>query len=94
MGFVENNKEFVSKIKSIVDDTPHARNAHNIKIDNFASYLSVTLHVHVDANLTVQESYEISCGIEQNILEMPEIRYVCVKPCPDNESNANSCLKQ
>lgn len=87
MGFVENNEELVSKLEAIVDNTPHARNAHNIKIDNFASYMTATLHADVNANLTVQEAYEISCQIEENILELPEIRYVCVKPCPDNESH-------
>ncbi|WP_407412862.1 cation diffusion facilitator family transporter [Methanobrevibacter sp.] len=85
MGFVPNKDEFLSKINGIVDDTPNASNAHNIKVDNFASYLTVTLHVDVDANLTVEEAYEISNQVERNILELPEIRYVCVKPCPDNE---------
>ena len=82
MGGIPENKDLVSKIKSIVDDTPHARNAHNIKIDNFASYLIVRLDVNVDDDLSVREAYEISCQVEQNILELPEIKDVCVKPCP------------
>ena len=89
MGFVPENKEMIAKIKSIVDDTPHARNAHDIKIDNFASYLIVTLEIQVDANLNVKEAYEISCQVEENILELPGIRSVCVKPCPDNENHGD-----
>lgn len=86
MGFVPENKEMISKIKAIVDDNPYAKNAHNIKLDNFASYLFVTLEVEIDANLGFKEAYEISCQVEQDILELPEIRYVCVKPCPDSET--------
>lgn len=59
MGYVPNKDEFLSKLKGIVDDTPHASNAHNIKVDNFASYLTVTLHIDVDAGLSVEEAYEI-----------------------------------
>ncbi|AMD17881.1 cation transporter [Methanobrevibacter sp. YE315] len=84
MGAVPENKELVSKIKSIVDDTTGARNAHNIKMDNFASYIIVALDVEVDADLTVKEAYEISCQVEQKILELPEVRDVSVKTCPSN----------
>lgn len=87
MGFVPENEELVSKIKHIVDETPDASNAHNIKFDNFASYLMVTLHVHIDADLTVREAYEITSRVEQNILKLPEIRYVSAIPCPYSEQH-------
>ncbi len=85
MGFVPENEELISKIKRIVDETPDAQNAHNIKFDNFASYLMVTLHVHIDADMTVREAYEITSQVEQNILKLPEIRFVSAIPCPYSE---------
>ncbi|WP_405303771.1 cation diffusion facilitator family transporter [Methanobrevibacter sp.] len=85
MGFVPENEELISKIKHIVDEIPDAHNAHNIKFDNFASYLMVTLHVHIDADLTVREAYEITSQVEQNILKLPEIRFVSAIPCPYSE---------
>lgn len=88
MGFVPENEELISKILHIVDDTPDASDAHNIKFDNFASYLMVTLHVHIDENLTVREAYEITSRVEQNILKLPEIRFVSVIPCPFKEPHA------
>ena len=91
MGFVPENKEIISKIEAIVDNTPGARNAHNIKIDNFASYLIVALHVQVDDDLTVKEAQIISCRVEQNILKLPEIRFVLVKPCPFSENHDRIC---
>ena len=82
MGFVPQDKNLVSKIHGIVDDCPNASNAHNIRIDNFASYMMVTLHVEVDSDLTVQNAYEISRNVERRILELPEFRFVSVIPCP------------
>lgn len=82
MGFVPENEELISRIMDIIDNTPDASGAHNIKFDNFASYIIVTLHVHIDEDLTVKEAYEITSRIEQNILKIPEIRSVSVIPCP------------
>ena len=83
MGFVPNHEDLDAKIRRVANKTPNASDAHAIKIDNFASYLIVHLHVKVDASLTVQQADEITSQVEQDILRaMPEIRYVSVKPCP------------
>ena len=87
MGFVPVDDGIIDRIKEIVDDSPYASDAHNIKIDNFSSYLIVAMHVHMDADLTVEEAYELSLKVEKEILEIPEIRYVSVKPCPFKEDH-------
>lgn len=89
MGFVPNHDEMAAKIRRVANKTPNASDAHHIKIDNFASYLIVHLHVKVDADLTVQEADEISYQVEQNLLKIPEIRYVSVKPCPFDEDQCD-----
>lgn len=87
MGYVPENEELISKISNIVENTPDACDAHNIRFDNFASYLMVSLHVHIDADMPVGEAYEITSRVEQNILELPEIRFVSVVACPINENH-------
>ncbi|WP_407423315.1 cation diffusion facilitator family transporter [Methanobrevibacter sp.] len=87
MGFVPNQDVIVAKIRRIANKTPNVSDAHNIVIDNFASYLIVHLHVKMDADLTVKEADEITYQVEQNILKIPEIRYVSVKPCPFDEEH-------
>ncbi|WP_407432990.1 cation diffusion facilitator family transporter [Methanobrevibacter sp.] len=82
MGFVPVDTGIITRIKKIVDDSSYASNAHNIKIDNFSSYLIVTMHVHMDADLTVEEAYKLSLKVEKEILQIPEIKNVSVKPCP------------
>ena len=89
MGFVPDHDNLTAKIRRKANKTPNASDAHNILIDNFASYLIVHLHVKVDANLTVQEAHKVTSQVEQNILQIPEIRYVSVKPCPFDEDRCN-----
>ena len=89
MGHVPNHEKMIGKIRRVANKTPNASDAHNIMIDNFASYLTVYLHVKVDADLTVQEANEISYHVEQNILKIPEIKTVSVKPCPFDEDQCN-----
>ena len=81
-GNVPHGGEIIEKIEKIANATPHASNAHNIKIDNFASYFTVTFHIMVDGELTVTEAYKITNHVEERILELPEIRSVTVKACP------------
>ena len=88
MGFVEVDTGIIDRIKEIVDDSPYASDAHNIKFDNFASYLIVAMHVNVDPDLTVREGYEISLKIEEEILQIPEIKHVLVTVCPYKEDHA------
>ena len=87
MGSVPESTEIIPKIESIVDNTPNASNAHNIKMDNYASYLIVVMHIHVDPEISVKEAYDISSEVEQKILKIPEVRYVTVKPCPSSEDH-------
>ena len=87
MGVVPENEELISKITQIVEDTPDACDAHDIRFDNYASYLMVSLHVHIDADVTVGQAYEITSRVEQKILKLPEIRFVSVMPCPFNENH-------
>lgn len=83
MGKVPEGGGLVKKIKKIVDKTPDAYVAHNIKIDNYGPYYSVNLHIKVDGNLTVNEAHKISHMAENNIMkEIPEIKSVSVHVCP------------
>ena len=83
MGKVPSEK-FVNKIKRIANkSSPHAHNAHNIKVDYLGSYAIVTLHIEMDGNLTLEESHEIVHLVQNNIIKkMPEVKYVNVHACP------------
>ena len=86
MGGVDDDDEIISKITEIVDRTPDASHAHNIKLDNFASYLIVNLDVKIDGNLTLYEADKITTKIEEKISEeIDEIKSISVKASPFDE---------
>ena len=71
------------KIKRVVEKTPDASGAHNIKIDNYGPYYTANLHIKVDGDLTVAEAHKIVHLTEQNIMKkIPEIQSVSVHACP------------
>ena len=77
------SKEFVNQIRDVANSTPRAQEAHNIKVDYLGSYATVSLHIKVDGNLSLDESHKITHLVENNILkEIPEVKYVMVHACP------------
>lgn len=83
MGKVPSQK-FVNKIKRIADkSSPYAHNAHNIKVDYLGSYATVTLHIEMDGDMTLDQSHQVVHAVQNNILKkMPEVKYVTVHACP------------
>lgn len=77
------SKEFIKKIKDVANNTPPAKNAHNIKVDYFGSYAAVSLHIQLDGNITLDETHKIVHDVENNIIkEIPEVKSVMVHACP------------
>jgi len=77
------SKEFIEQIERVANSTPHAQNAHNIKVDYLGSYATVTLHIEIDGNMTLDESHKIVHVVQNNIIEeIPEIKFVMVHACP------------
>lgn len=77
------SERLIKRIESIANSTPHAYNAHNIKVDYFGSYAAVTLHIQVDGNMTVDEAHKIIHIVQNNILEnIPIIKSATVHACP------------
>ena len=78
------SERFIRRIKSVAENSsPYVQNAHNIKVDYLGSYATVTLHIEMDGDMTLDESHKIVHVIQNNIIEeIPEIKYVSVHACP------------
>jgi len=75
--------DLVRKIERIVNKTPDAYEAHNIKIDNYGSYVVVSLHIKVDGNMSIYETHEIVHNIEEKIQnKIPLVKSVSIHTCP------------
>ena len=77
------DEDLVRKIERIVNKTPDAYEAHNIKIDNYGSYVVVSLHIKVDGNMSIYETHEIVHNIEEKIQnKIPLVKSVSIHTCP------------
>ena len=89
------SQELINRIRKVANKTPHAQNAHNIKVDYLGSYVTVYLHIELDGDMTLNESHEIVHAVENNILKkIPEAKSVMVHACPigseyDHEQKLN-----
>lgn len=83
MGKVPDEK-FINKIRRVANkSSPYAQNAHNIKVDYLGSYATVTLHIEIDGNMTLDESHKIVHDVQNNIInKIPEVKYVNIHACP------------
>lgn len=77
------SKDLLDKIRIAANNTPNAKNAHNIKINYLGAYATVALHIELDGNMTLDESHKIVHEVQNNIInEVPEVKYVMVHACP------------
>lgn len=77
------SEDFLQKIRTVANNTPNAKNAHNIKINYLGAYATVALHIELDGNMTLEESHKIVHEVQNNIIrEIPEVKYVMVHACP------------
>lgn len=78
------SERFINRIKNVADNSsPYAQNAHNIKVDYLGSYATVTLHIELDGNMTLNESHKIVHIVQNRIIEeIPEVKYAMVHACP------------
>ena len=88
----ENINAIMGKVPSqeLVDDIERAANSvegvygtHNIRVNYLGSYATVTLHIDLPGDMTVEKSHEISHKVQDKIVEEVEvIRGVTVHACP------------
>ena len=77
------SQDLIRKIEAAANNTEHVENAHNIKVDYFGSYATVTLHIAMDGNMSLTESHKIVHLTQENIMrEVPIVKSVVVHACP------------
>ena len=75
--------DLINQIKRIANETTKNESAHNIKIDYFGSYATVSLHIELDGDMSLNESHRIVHLVQENITnEIPMIKSAVVHACP------------
>lgn len=77
------SEDLIRQIADIANRTAKTDTAHDIKVDYFGSYATVTLHIELDGNMTLDESHKIVHLIQENIVkEIPIVKSALVHACP------------
>lgn len=77
------SQELIEEIEKVANSCPQVEHAHEVKVDYLGTYATVSLHVELDGNMTLNESHEIAHKVQDKIVkEIPEIKYVNVHTCP------------
>lgn len=77
------SEELIKEIEEIANRSSKTNTAHDIKIDYLGSYATVTLHIELDGNMTLNESHKIAHVVQDEIVEnIPIIKSAVVHTCP------------
>lgn len=82
MGKVPSDK-LIRDIKKSVNKVENVESPHNIRVDYLGAYATVTLHVKMDGNMTLNESHKLVHKVQENIIrDVPIIKSASVHSCP------------
>ena len=77
------SEELIKEIEKIANETSKLDTAHDIKVDYLGAYATVTLHIELDGNMSLNESHKIVHKVQDNIVEkIPIIKSATVHACP------------
>ncbi len=77
------SEELINEIREIANESININTAHNIKVDYLGSYATVTLHIELDGDMSLNESHELAHTVQEAIVEkVPIIKSATVHTCP------------
>ncbi len=77
------SEELIKDIEKIANKSSKTNTAHDIKIDYLGSYATVTLHIELDGNMTLNESHKIAHKVQNDITnKIPIVKSAVVHTCP------------
>lgn len=77
------SSDLIDEIESCANEISEVQGAHNVRIDYFGSYATVSLHIELDGDLRLNESHRIAHEVQSNIVEKVDIvKEVTVHSCP------------
>lgn len=77
------SEELINEIREIANESININTAHNIKVDYLGSYATVTLHIELDGDMSLNESHELAHTVQEAIVKkVPIIKSATVHTCP------------
>ncbi|MBN1154058.1 cation transporter [candidate division KSB1 bacterium] len=87
------DEEMVKKIQQVLKNHPEICHWHKLRTRKIGSEIFVDVHIHVNPQLTVKLSHDLTLEIENNIeeiLQIPVNTLIHVEPCTPEEINGTA----
>jgi len=82
MGKVPSEK-LIKEIEKVANESINTNTAHDIKVDYLGAYATVTLHIELDGNMSLNESHKLAHTVQEKIVEeIPIVKSATVHTCP------------
>lgn len=77
------SEELIDRIRDVANDSININTAHNIKVDYLGAYATVTLHIELDGDMSLNESHELAHQVQDAIVrEIHIVKSATVHTCP------------
>ena len=77
------SEDLINEIKTISNKIIKNDTTHNIKVDYFGTYATVTLHIKLEGEMSLNETHKIAHIVQENLInEIPIIKSATVHVCP------------
>jgi len=77
------SEELINEIREVANKSINVNTAHDIKVDYLGAYATVTLHVELDGDMSLNESHKLAHIVQESIVkEIPIVKSATVHTCP------------
>ena len=77
------SEKLIDEIKDISKSVDGVYGVHNIRVNYFGSYATLSLHVDVDSDISLKESHKIAHQVQNNLTDkITIIQLVVAHACP------------
>jgi hypothetical protein len=76
-------QELINEIREVANKSINVNTAHDIKVDYLGAYATVTLHIELDGDMSLNESHKLAHIVQESIVkEIPIVKSATVHTCP------------
>ena len=77
------SEELINRIRDVANNSINVNTAHDIKVDYLGAYATVTLHIELDGDMSLNESHKLAHIVQNAIVEeIPIVKSATVHTCP------------
>jgi cation diffusion facilitator family transporter len=77
------SEDLINEIKQVANESINVNTAHDIKVDYLGAYATVTLHIELDGNMSLNESHKLAHTVQEAIVKkIPIVKSATVHTCP------------